>query len=86
MDFKVGKLDPKNFENFYAFASDFVLHKYQDYPPEVRRKYLETDLEEKQLKKDLKNGKAVVLVASSGKEIIGFCLLNFQPGGAVLVQ
>lgn len=85
-DYQVKKLDLKDFNLFYSFASDFILNKYQDYPPEVRKKYLEIDLEKKQLKKDLKKGKAAVVVASHGENIIGFAILNFELGGGVHVQ
>lgn len=85
-DYQVKKLDLKDFSRFYRFASDFILNKYQDYPPEVRRKYLEIDLDQKQLKKKLKQGKAEVLIAFLNREIVGFTVLNFEPGGGVHVQ
>lgn len=85
-NYQVKKLDLKDFNKFYSFASDFILNKYADYPFAVRKKYFENDLDKKQLKKDLKKGDSEVVVACDATKIIGFTILNFQKGGAVHVQ
>lgn len=86
MEHVVKKLNPKDFDRFYNFASDFILNRYQDYPPEVRKKYLEQDLDKKQLVEDIEKGNAQVLVAFSAGGIVGFAVLGFERGGAVHIQ
>lgn len=86
IEFKVERLEIVDFARFYRFAKDFVLDRYLDYPAAVRRKYLETDLERKQLRKAVKKKETVGLTAVLKGKVIGFAVLNFQRGGAVHIQ
>jgi len=86
MEYIVEELKPGDFEKFYEFASDFILNRYEDYPRQVRKKYLENDLNKDQLKEDIKKAEAEVLVAFAEGGIIGFAVLAFERGGATHIQ
>ncbi len=76
----------KNFGQFYAFAQDFILNHYLDYPPKLRKKYLELEFDPKIIKKRIKKGEDLILIAWVKEKVVGFLVNSFESGGCAHLQ
>lgn len=81
--FKIEQLKIEGFENFYVFAKDFIFNQFLDYSPQLRVYWWRVDFEKDSLRKKLAGGENTVLLGKVGKEIVGFSLINYGPGGGV---
>lgn len=82
----IQKLKLADFDQFYTFARDFVLRKYLDFPPAVRRGYWRSEFDKAGLKEAIQEGEIIILLAVADQKIIGFTYLTFETGGGAILQ